>query len=172
MVDRTVISVRAEIDRFFADASAATSEQPEFVLLMGGVCAGKTSLRRQRFDRGYVLVDAAEIFLNLSGGRNYDFPSMFAEAMDVIGGEVARRAVRENRPIVSEIIGADLEPTQQLIDAMLKAGYRVRPTFIHADPKESWTRNLNRAADNISAHFTEPYHLQWLLNAAAAKTGS
>lgn len=41
---------------------------------MGGVAAGKTTFRKHRFSTGYVLVDAAEIFLNLSRGEYFPFP--------------------------------------------------------------------------------------------------
>jgi hypothetical protein len=39
---------------------------------MGVVATGKTAIRKERFSRGYVLVDAGEIFLSLmSSFRNF-----------------------------------------------------------------------------------------------------
>ena len=38
---------------------ARASGQPAIVIIMGPICAGKTTLRRQKYASGHVLVDAA-----------------------------------------------------------------------------------------------------------------
>jgi type IV secretory pathway ATPase VirB11/archaellum biosynthesis ATPase len=55
----------AEIDRFFDDSSIATVEPHRAVIIAGGVASGKTTLRRAKYPTGYVVLDAAEIFLGL-----------------------------------------------------------------------------------------------------------
>lgn len=132
--------------------------------------SGKTSIRKQQFSTGYVLVDAAEIFLNLSRGEFVPFPDAFEQPMDTIGGFVARRAVSERRHIVTELIGADYEPTKELIEAMRTIGYSVAVQAITCDVDEAWRRNLARGNDNISCYYAEPYQRRWLLEAASAES--
>ncbi len=60
--------INAETDRFFHDSSLTRGQPPRIVILMGGPASGKTTVRKQRSSTGCVLVDAGEIFLNLSRG--------------------------------------------------------------------------------------------------------
>ena len=160
------IDVRAEVDRYFDESSLPRGKEPRIVVLMGGVAAGKTTVRKQRFATGYVLVDAAEIFLALSRGEFFPFPDAFEQPMHIIGSRVARRAIAERRHIVTELIGADLEPTKDLIDAVLAIGYLVSVEAINCDIEEAQRRNLARGDDNISCYYAEPYQRRWLLEAA------
>src|SRR3546814_8102378 len=65
------------------------------------------------------------IFISLSRGRYLDFPSTLEVPMESIGAMIARRAVAENRSIVSEVTATASEPLMALIDAMTSIGYRV-----------------------------------------------
>ena len=158
--------IQAEVDRYFDDSSCTDEESPRIVVLMGGTGSGKTTIRKERFSRGYVLVDAAEIFLSLSRGEFFPFPDAFEQPMDVIGGLVARRAISERRNIVTELIGAEIEAIKELIEAMRGIDYVVSAQFIDCDIEEAWRRNLARGDDNISCYYAEPYQLRWLLEAA------
>jgi hypothetical protein len=100
------IDIQAEIARFFEPSSLPTDNPPQAVIIAGGVGAGKTTLRREKYSQGYVILDAAEIFLSLCRGRHLDFPGPLEEPMDLIGYGVARRIFREHRNFVVEIIGA------------------------------------------------------------------
>src|SRR5262245_4139113 len=91
----------AEAERFFDDSSLPGEGQPHFVLLLGGVSSGKTYTRRRRYKRGYVIVDAAEIFISLSRGGYYDFPDGLVEPLEAIGSLVALRALAERRHVVA-----------------------------------------------------------------------
>jgi hypothetical protein len=55
-----------EIDRLFNDSSIPADQRPNAVIIMGAVAAGKTTIRKQKYPSGYVLIDAAGIFLSLS----------------------------------------------------------------------------------------------------------
>jgi hypothetical protein len=73
--ERTLnIDVGAEIDPYFDDSSVAVNAAPCIVLLMGGVAVGKTTIRRERYGTGYVVVDAVDIFISLSRGDYLPFP--------------------------------------------------------------------------------------------------
>jgi hypothetical protein len=139
---------------------------------LGGPAGGKTTIRKQKYSTGYVLVDSAEIFLSLSRGYFFPFPDAFEEPMQMIGSLVADRAVSERRHIVTEIIGSDFEPTKALIDAMRAIGYQVDIQAITCDIEEAQRRNLSRGDDCISAYFAEPYQRAWLQEAAVSELGS
>lgn len=161
------MDVSAEVDRLFDDSSIPADGRPVAVIFSGGVAAGKTTLRKQRCSTGYVLIDAADIFLSLSRGAFYPFPDAFQESMDLIGRLVARRALSERRNIVTEIIGAELEPVLQLIDALKSIGYRVEGSVITCDLEEALRRDASRGDDDISAYYAEPFQRAWIIDACA-----
>lgn len=143
-------------------------ERPHFVLIMGGVCSGKTTYRKQKYINGYTIIDASDIFIELSDGKYYKFPSHLENEMDKIGLDKCRNALsiikREN--IVTEIIGDDGKSTQKIIDLMIKIGYEIKIEFIQCSVDEALKRNASRSNDNISAYYCEPYHIKWISQAA------
>ncbi|MCL4222785.1 MAG: hypothetical protein KJZ65_15615 [Phycisphaerales bacterium] len=155
--------IEAEVAHRLPD-EAKSSGQPVFVLIMGPICAGKTTLRRQKYASGHVLVDAAQIFIDL-GGIDLAFPSALLEPMQAVGAEVARRAVAGRMHIVTEVVGIELGPVATLINAMKGAGYKVELVGLTVDLEESMVRNANRAQDNISAYYAEPFQTRWLVEA-------
>ncbi len=156
--------LEAEIDARLPN-DARTEGQPILVLIMGLVCAGKTTLRRERYSRGYVLVDAAQLFIDL-GGIDLNFPSVLEEQMETIGAEVARRALVERMNIVTEIIGAQFEPVKELVDAIMAAGYHVEICAVDLDLPNCIEREKSRQPDNVSAYYSEQYQMKWLLASA------
>lgn len=156
--------IEAEIARRLPPEARA-SGQPVFVLIMGPVCAGKTTLRRQKYASGHVLVDAAQIFIDL-GGIDLAFPSTLLELMEAVGAEVARRAVAGRMHIVTEVVGSEFGPVAALIDAMKGADYKVELVGLTADLEACMERNASRAQDNISAYYAEPFQTRWLVEAA------
>lgn len=159
--------IAAESDSYFDDSSLSKEAQPRIIILMGGTGAGKTRRRKKLYSTGYVLVDAADIFIKLSRGAYLPFPKALQTPMVAIGILVARRAVEERRHIVTEIIGADFDPTKGLIDAMGAIGYDVKLDYVSCDIQEAWNNNVNRGDDNISCYYAEPFQRTWLLEAAA-----
>ena len=86
--------------------------------------------------------------------------------MELVGRRVAQRAIREKRHIVTELTASDLEPTQALLSAMTRAGYTPQMVGLTCDIDVAMQRNLNRGENNISAYYAEPFHRQWLTEAA------
>lgn len=152
--------------RLSVDASG--NGAPVIVIIMGPICAGKSTVRRARFTRGFVLVDAAQLFIDL-GGTDLDFPSTLEEPMERIGSEVARRAVSRGMNIVTEIVGAKYEPVKELAEAMKAAGYKVDFEFVYVDLPTCLEREQGRTLDNVSSYYAERYQMKWLLE--AARTG-
>lgn len=164
--DRTCeIDVASEIDRLFHDSSLAHAGPPRAAILMGGVATGKTTLLRNDYSQGFVLIDAAEMFHHLSGGDALlDFPGALLEPLVLIGSLVAQRAISERRNIVTEIIGANFAPVEELISALKSTGYGVDVVAVTCDLEESMRRNETRG-DNISAYYAEPFQRQWIIGA-------
>jgi len=181
------MDIHAETNRFFDDSSISTDEQPQAVIITGGVAAGKTRIRREKYPRGYVVLDAGEIFLNLCQGQHQDFPGELEEQMERVGNNVARRIFRERRHFVTEIIGADYAAVKQLIDVILRAGYKADVIHVDCDPTVARDRATKRAnalnsdlelekgeiSDFVSGYYTEPFHQGWILANArpAANSG-
>jgi hypothetical protein len=156
--------IEAEIASRLPEEAKATG-QPVFVLIMGPVCAGKTTLRREKYASAHVLVDAAQLFIDL-GGIDLDFPSTLEGPMVRIGAETARRAVAGKMNIVTEVVGSEFGRVVALIDAMKGAGYKVELVGLTADLEACIERNASRAQDNISAYYAEPFQTRWLIEAA------
>ncbi|MGB3746583.1 MAG: zeta toxin family protein [Rhodanobacter sp.] len=165
--DRILVTdIGGEVDRLFDDSSLAHDGKPRAVILMGGVAAGKTTLRQSKYSHGFVLIDAAEMFHHLSGDAFLEFPDALREQLELIGPLAAQRAVSERRHIVTEIIGAEPEPAEQLLKALKSAGYYVEMVGVTCDLDESIRRNQERG-DNISAYYAEPFQRRWLIDACA-----
>jgi chloramphenicol 3-O-phosphotransferase len=156
--------VAAEIDRLFDDSSIPADGQPTAVILMGGPGAGKTTIRKQKYSSGYVIIDAADIFLSLSCGELFPFPEALQEPMELVGRLVTHRALSERRNIVTEIIGAEVEQTHQLVDALKSIDYQVQLAAITCDIQEGMRRNMSRGDDNISAYCAEPFQRAWIID--------
>lgn len=124
-------------------------------------------MRKQAHSSGFVLLDAVEIFLNLSRGGFYPFPEYFEKPMNMIGRTLALAAVMERRDIVTEIIGAEQAPTVRLIEAMKSIGYKVEVVAVHCDVHVAAMRNENRGNDAISAYYAESFQRSWLIEAAS-----
>jgi Zeta toxin len=78
-------NINAEVDRLFDGSSLPKDGQPVAVILAGGPAAGKTTLRKGKYSSGYVLIDAADIFLSLSRGEFFPFPEGFEEPIPPLG---------------------------------------------------------------------------------------
>ena len=159
----------AEVESYFDASSDSHGATPDFVIVMGGPAVGKTTLRKQKFSKGYVLVDAADIFIRLSKGLSLDFPDDLEEPMEVVGIMIAGRALAERRNIVTELIGADYDATVELIEAMRSIGYKISVNGVNCDVEEAQRRNLARGDDNISCYFAEEFQRKWLIAAARLK---
>jgi hypothetical protein len=167
------IDVAAEINRYFDDSSLSPGARPKVAIITGAPAVGKTTFRQQRYSSGYVLVDAAQIFLNLTPGVVIPFPDAFEPAMELIGRQVVRRAIAERRHIVTEIciVAEPGDSLNELVAAMQEIGYEAVVQMLTCDPETAVQRNLTRGDFNISSYYAQPYHRKWLMEAAAAAKG-
>ena len=136
---------------------------PELILIIGGVCAGKTTMRRTNFTKGYTQIDASDIFLELCKGEFLEFPGIHEKEINRIGKEKIQKAIQDKQNIVVELIGDD----EQLILTILKdakeIGYETKILGVTCDIDEAIERNAKRTTDDVSAYYTQEYHIDWLL---------
>jgi len=166
--------VKEEINKFFNEASIPAKGEPEFVLITGGVGAGKTTLRKSSFSKGYVVLDANEIFMNLCKGVNSRFED-FKEMVEILGSLIADKAVKEKRNIVMEVIGDSFENTESIIDAIISVGYKIKLNSVDCDQAEAYKRHLKAVKDDklyISCYFTQDLHRRWILEAVKKNQNS
>ena len=145
---------------------------PRFVLVCGTPASGKTRLRHAKYARGYVNVDAGDIFRRLPDHEGMDFPGEHAWMVEAIGTAVATRALEERRHVVTEVFGLDQPATVELIEAMKAAGYRTEVVGVRASVEQSVAWNEARDLDNVSSYFTDEFNVRWLREAARAYAGS
>ena len=139
---------------------------------MGGIATGKTTVRKQYYSSGYVLIDAADIFLSLSHGKFLPFPGELETPMELIGRQVAHRAVEERRHVVTEIVGANEEQMHELMSALSSAGYKLQVSAITCDLEEAARRNAARDIENdVSAYHAERFQIAWIADACKELDG-
>lgn len=156
------------IDKFIGPEKNVSGGSPHFVLVLGPIGAGKTTIRRNNFSVGFVHLDASEIFAQLTEGHYKEFPGDLEGPLVLIGHQIAQKAVNEKRNIICEFIGESEPQVTLLIEALKSAGYLVQVEFVGCDVKVSYERHLKAVAEDetyISSFFTQKYHYEWLLKA-------
>ena len=138
----------------------------ELVIITGGVCAGKTTHRIENYSQSYLSIDASDIFIELSKGKYYDFPSHLESEMTNIGLRKMREAVQNSNNIVIELIGTNPQSIEDIIELSKKIGYKSKVVHLTCGIEEAKKRNEKRKDDNISAYFCEPYHIDWFKQVA------
>ncbi len=137
-------------------------QTPVFTLVTGRPCAGKTTHVSENLARGNVVVDAAAILGQLTGGKAQGFGTVMKYPMDYIGRRILRRALRERRNIVVELWPQSPETLESLLSQLKDLGYRTKVIDLDCEESTAIERNRDREAGNISSYFTSPYHLRWL----------
>ncbi len=161
--DSARIDVEREVSRFFELPDLKPSDSPKAVLLVGPVCTGKTTLRNSDYSSGFVLLDAGEIFLNLTGSTEPRFPGSLEEKIMMIGRRIFIEATNRRYNLVTEVLGTDSDVLIAALEAIKAYGYVVEVVYVNADLDQCVKRQAERGDDNLSAYFTEGFHYTWIL---------
>lgn len=160
----------AEAIRPFIE-NGASEATPKFVVLMGGVAAGKTTIRRAQYAEGYTNFEYGEVSIALEKAFGKEHPRLPEYGL-FASGLILGDCLENKKNLVIEIIGG--EETEAalfaVIDAMRGKGYEIAITPIIADIAESYQRHLKAVKDDpdyVSAHFTEKLTLSSLQSALA-----
>lgn len=139
------------LERGVSDAS------PKFVIFMGGIGAGKTTLRRQQFAEGYVHFDFGEIYLAFKKAFGKDHPRL-QEYVAVATDMILRESIDSKKNIVIEIVGDNYDAIKPVIEKMRGIGYEISVQGITCDIEEAYKRHLKAAAedwDYFSAYYSQ-----------------
>lgn len=141
--------------------SQVKTQKPKVVIVMGGVSSGKTTYIKNEYSENYTYIDAGEIFIELSKGDYFDFPSHLESVMNNIGLNKLRTAFKNREDIVVELVGQHLEGLKELLELISKVDYESFVINLTCTIDEANDRNENRSDDAISSYYCEPYHLNW-----------
>jgi hypothetical protein len=78
--------------------------KPIFAIVAGGVCSGKTYLRKTEYSDNYISIYACDIFIKLSNGEYYDFPSHLESEMNRIGLAQLKMAFESKQNIILRLL--------------------------------------------------------------------
>lgn len=149
--------VKAAEDEFLG--KSPITEKPRFVVIDGPVGVGKTTIRREKYADGYMMVDAEDCFQAVKKIEgDAEKRTLYLQAL---GAELVARAIAERRNIVIEVLLDEIEPIQTIIKKMKDAGYDVQVVAVQNDVEKSWQNNLNRGKDNVSALHTQDLTMSW-----------
>lgn len=145
-----------EVARSFWE-NGESGTPPQFVVFMGGVGSGKTTIRRQQFAKGYVHFDSGEIYTAFKKRFGKDHPRL-NEYVAVASDMIFRESMEAKKNIVIEIIGDSYEAITPVIDKMRDAGYNISVQGITCDIAEAYKRHLKAVSedwDYLSSYFTQ-----------------
>jgi hypothetical protein len=137
------------------------------IVVMGPIAAGKTTHRKTLLRDGFVHIDSADIFHQLSAGdASLNFPDAFAQEIEFIGRSLTAAALEQKMNVVVEIVGHDADEVVNLIEAMKSIGYRVEARSISCDRETCEQQNATRG-DNVSSYYAAPIHYNWIVSECA-----
>ncbi len=134
-----------------------SSNPPKFVILMGGIGAGKTMIRRAEFSKDYVNLDFGEIDTAIRDSIGKDH-SRLIEYSFLACDIILKECVLERKNIVIEIIGDNYDQIAPVITKMKEIGYDVQLRPIISDIEEARKRHLQASKEDknyISAYYTQ-----------------
>lgn len=160
-VDRAGILAR-HLERF-----APLDRDRKAAILMGPFCAGKTTIRREKYGRGYLHLDSADLFVALAGSAEPRFSGPYLAELDAIGRRLFEVGVENGFNLVIEVIGSEANILIAMMTKLRSCDYRVEVVHIHAPFEECVRRQEVRGDDNLSAYYTEGFHQAWVLGLPA-----
>ncbi len=129
-------------------------------------------MRKKHFATGYVHIDSADIFHELSNGDpNLNFPAAFAYEIDYVGREITRQALDLGLSIVLETTGHDSDEMISLVNALRLVGYLPEIVALATD-RETCERQDAQRGDNVSSYWAAPIHLGWVVSECAGRTAA
>lgn len=142
------------------------SVDPELVIIMGPVAAGKTRHIKENYENGYVWLDMARIFFDLQKETGIKL-NRRNEIINFIGLVTADLALLEKRNIIIEVVGEELERIDTIIEMMKSQGYKVKIIVINSLEDDCFPKTRVIKDEYMSSYYTESYHYNWIEKTAA-----
>ena len=138
-------------------------EKKEAIILIGPICSGKTSYRKENITDTHVVIDAGEIYLKLYGSAG-GFGEHLTEELNYIGSEIIKKIIANRYSFILEIMPDQYKNLIFIINQLKKLGYKTTGIKFDCTQEEAQIRNTQRDKNDISSYFTENFHIAWLLN--------
>lgn len=154
-----------EVSKRFSE-NGVSENPPKFVIVVGGVGSGKTTMRRQTYSTGYVNFEFGEILTAIKKALGDD-GSRSNRLVSLACDFILHESLDKKKNIVIEIIGDNKELIDPVLDGMKKLGYDVSVELILCDPVEAYKRHLKLVEedkDYLSAFFTQEATLSFFYN--------
>jgi len=138
---------------------------PKFVILMGGIGSGKTTMRRQQYAEGYVNFDYGEIYITLKKVFGEDHPRI-GDYLALASDLILRETINPRKNVVIEVTGNNEAMLAPVLEKIKESGYEVSIEGLIADVGESYKRHLKAVEedeDYMSAYHTQEATLSSLL---------
>jgi hypothetical protein len=142
------------------------SGEPELVIIIGPVAAGKTRHIKENYQNGYVWIDMARIFFDLQRETGIRL-NRRNEIINFIGLVTADLALLEKRNIIIELVGDELERIDNIIEIMKNHGYKVKITMINSLDDDCFPKSKVLKSEYMSSYYTESFHYDWIEKTAA-----
>jgi len=142
----------------------AANDSPKFVVLTGSIASGKTTIRKEKYSKDYVLIDSGELFDSFDAKNNENTEKKSGHMM-IAGIELVKRSITEKRNIVIEITADTPEKgdkLKQIIDKMSSLGYKAEIEAIYCDVEECQRRNA-KGRDNMSSYYSTDETLHYFM---------
>lgn len=156
-IDRHAILAQ-HLDRF-----GPLDRDRKAVILMGPMCTGKTTIHRGADGKGFLPLDAGDLFVAMAGSSEPRFAGPYLAELDAIGRRLLEVGLENGFNVMVEIIGSDANILTAMIAKLRGHDYKVAVNYIHAPFDECVRRQGVRGDDNLSAYFTEGFHQAWVL---------
>ena len=134
--ERAMTKLASIVASYFTDESLASDNGPKATFVIGPLCAGKTTHRKQHYGEEFVLLDAGDVYLKLNRGSWTDFGKHLESEMKQACVAIVGRAVFQKRNIVCELL-IDNEETSGAFSAVRKGlsdlGYDIGIVDIDCD---------------------------------------
>lgn len=141
-------------------------ETPKFVIITGGIAVGKSTERKNKYNKGYVFIDAGAIYMKLTENETKKIERA-EEYCPIIGEMMITMAVKDKRNIVIELIGDKYEDLDKIIQEMTKRGYKINIEALIGDIADCYQRHLKQekeGRDDISSFHTQNATMQIFTN--------
>jgi len=150
------------IDSFFFE-NIETITKNEVVVMIGPICSGKTSYRKEHLEKTHIILDASEIYLKLNDGSAGGFGEHLMEELNFIGDEIITRILRNKYSFVVEVMPDQYKNIINIIQSLKLEGYKTLGLKFDCTEEEAIQRSKKRDKNDISSYFTENFHIAWLL---------
>lgn len=145
-----------DVVRFFT-APGRPASPPVFAVFMGGVGAGKTTLRRRECAEGFVHFEPGEIGRALTRALGADHPRL-EDCLQAACHLLLDECLAARHSLAIEVVGSDRDRLLEIVGGMKALGYSPEAFAVECAPDEAYARHVRAVRDDedyVSCFYTE-----------------